>query len=292
VKHILSNDFFMIISISICVAVMSYMVLGRAATKLLDKSAKSQDEIMRLLGLMFVETSAQRINQLMLLMSLGLGLMMFFLLWPHFWMGLATGALVGLAGWNAPLMVVKSMFEKRCTLLVDQMVDGLTIMANGIKAGLTVAQAMERVVENLGNPISQEFALVLQQMRLGRTADEALLEFGDRIPKPDVQMFVTAINILQETGGNLAETFTTIVLVIRERQKVEKKIEAMTTQAMTQGLIVSAVPVVLIALFFFIDPAFIKPMFTTTLGLFIFIIICGLVIIGGVAMRKVAKIDV
>ena len=105
-------------------------------------------------------------------------------------------------------------------------------------------------------------------------------------------MFVTAVNILRETGGNLAETFQTIVLVIRERQKVERKIEAMTAQAMTQGMIISAVPLALIALFFVMDPAFIKPMFTTALGLVIFLMIVGLVLIGGTLMRKIVKIDV
>ena len=84
------------------------------------------------------------------------------------------------------------------------MVDGMTIMANGISSGLSVPQSMERVVDNLGTPISQEFGLVLSQIRLGKSVEEALLDLGERIPRPDVQMFVTAVNILKETGGNLA----------------------------------------------------------------------------------------
>jgi len=176
--------------------------------------------------------------------------------------------------------------------LVDQMVDGLTIMANGIKAGLSVTQTMERVVENMNNPISQEFGLVLSQIRLGRSVEDALIEFGERIPRADIQMFVTSINILKETGGNLAETFTTIVLTIRERQKIEKKIEAMTAQGMMQGLIVSMIPFVLIGLFFVMDPSFIAPLFNSALGLVIFLIIIGLVIIGGITVRKIVKIEV
>jgi tight adherence protein B len=241
---------------------------------------------------MFVETSEKKVTQILVLLSFGLGLVGFFVLWPHFWLGIFLSLVIIIAGWSLPLKFVQNMFNKRCDKLVDQMVDGLTIMANGIKAGLSVPQTMERVVENLNNPISQEFNLVLSQIRLGRSVEEALLDLGERIPRPDVQMFVTAINILKETGGNLAETFSTIVVTIRERQKIEKKIEAMTAQGMMQGLIVSLVPMVLIILFFFIDPAFIRPMFNTPLGLFIFMMIIGLVIIGGVMMRKIVKIDV
>jgi tight adherence protein B len=289
---LLSNNFFFIVSFSICVATIAYFSLSKYINKAIEKSAESRREILRLLDLMFVETNETKINQLLLLMSCGLGIVVFFVLWPHFWIGLAAGLVVGFVGWNTPLRLIKAQFEKRSTLFTEQMIDGLTIMANGIKAGLTVPQAMERVVENLANPISQEFNLVLSEIRLGRSVEEALTAMSERIPRPDVQMFVTAVNILRETGGNLAETFQTIVLVIRERQKVERKIEAMTAQAMTQGMIISAVPLALIALFFVMDPAFIKPMFTTALGLVIFMMILGLVLIGGTLMRKIVKIDV
>lgn len=291
-KSLLGNDFVFIILFTACTILIVYLNANTVVEKLRNKSLGSRNEIMRLLELMFVETSEKRITQLLLLLSFGLGIIFFFLLWPHFWLGLFVASLVTILGWSVPLFYVKNMFDKRCSRLVDQMVDGLTIMSNGIKAGLSVPQAMERVVENLPNPISQEFALVLSQIRMGRSVEEALIDFGERVPKPDVQMFVTAINILKETGGNLAETFTTIVLTIRERQKIEKKIEAMTAQGMTQGMIVSMVPIGLILLFFVIDPNFIQPLFSTTLGLIIFIVIIGLVIIGGITMRKIVKIEV
>ncbi|MEL4382797.1 type II secretion system F family protein, partial [Shewanella algae] len=89
---------------------------------------------------------------------------------------------------------------------------------------------MERVVENMKGPLPDEFGLVLNKIRFGMATEQSLVEFAERVPRPDVQMFVTAVNILKETGGNLAETFTTIVTTVRERQKVEKKIEALTAQ--------------------------------------------------------------
>jgi tight adherence protein B len=172
------------------------------------------------------------------------------------------------------------------------MVDGLTIMANGIKSGLSVSQSMERVVDNLMPPISQEFGLVLSQVRLGQSLEEALNDLGERIPRPDVQMFVTSVNILKETGGNLAETFSTIVTVVRERQKVEKKIQAMTAQGLMQGMIVTMVPLVLLVVFLFVDPNYVKPMFTSTMGLILLMVMVGLQIIGGLVIRKIVKIDV
>lgn len=105
-------------------------------------------------------------------------------------------------------------------------------------------------------------------------------------------MFVTAINILKETGGNMAETFETIVYVIRERQKIEKKIQAMTAQGIFQGVIITMVPFVLVGVFFLIDPDFIAPMFNTTLGLVLCFVMLALQIIGGVFIKKIVTIKV
>ena len=105
-------------------------------------------------------------------------------------------------------------------------------------------------------------------------------------------MFVTAVNILQETGGNMAETFQTIVFVVRERQKVEKKIEALTAQGMAQGTIIIMVPFVLLIMFWAMDPNYISPLFTTTLGVIALLIMLVLQIIGGITMRKIIKIKV
>lgn len=285
-------DWFMIPAVSVSVVLIVYLQFDRVVGGLTKRSLGQREEILRLLDLMFVETDPRKLTWLLLLMSFGLGFLVFILLWPNWILGLLLGMGVTVVGWSLPILFVRNMYDGRCNRLVVQMVDGLTIMANGIKSGLSVTQSMERVVENMPNPLSQEFGLVLSQIRLGRSVEDALIEFGQRIPRADVQMFVTAINILKETGGNLAETFETIVLTIRERQKIERKIEAMTAQGLTQGFIISMVPAGLIGVFFVIDPAYIKPMFSTTLGLILLGFMLILQVIGGVTIRKIVKINV
>ncbi|MBX3017032.1 MAG: type II secretion system F family protein [Bdellovibrionaceae bacterium] len=292
INKLLGSHWIALPLIGLCVATIVYMWFDKILNKVMGSAASNRSEILRYLNLMHVEVNPRHVDYLLFFCSFGLGLAFFLLLWPRATIGLIIGGTVGGFMWRVPLLLIRSQWEKRNQKLVDQMVDGLTIMANGIKAGLSVPQSMERVVENLPNPISQEFRLVLSQIRMGRSVEEALLDLGERIPKADVQMFVTAINILKETGGNLAETFTTIVVTIRERQKIERKIEAMTAQGIMQGFIVSMVPIGLIALFYFIDPGYIMPMFTSTLGIILLMIMFAFIIIGGVAIRKVVTIKV
>lgn len=289
---LIAKEWIMIPVVSFCVFIVVYLYSDRVLSFFQRKSLGQRDEIIRLLKLMYVDVNQKQVTMAMLAMSFGIGLLTFFLFLPNVIFGLIVGSIVTVAGWSLPMFVVKYLYDQRCNRLVEQMVDGLTIMANGIKAQLAVVQTMERVVENLNGPIKQEFSLILEEIRLGRSLEESLVSLSERIPRPDVQMFVTAIVILKETGGNLGETFTTIVTTIRERQKIEKKIQAMTAQGLMQGIIMTLVPVVLMIMFFIVDPGYIAPMFTKTLGLFLLFIMFCLQIIGGITIRKIVKIKV
>lgn len=286
------NEWFLIPAVGLSVALIFYNWADKMINFLHKKSLGHRSEILKLLKLMGSEPDEKRITLLMLLISFGMGAIFFLLFWPKLLVGLLFGVTITVAGWNLPILFVRSMYEKRCTKFVDQMVDGLTIMANGIKSGTAPTQAMQRVTEIMGAPIRNEFRQVLNEVQFGSNLEDALINLAERIPRADVQMFVTAINILKETGGNMSETFETIVYVIRERQKVEKKIQALTAQGLMQGMIVTLMPFVLGIILMLIDPNFIMPMFTTTLGLVLIFIMLTLLIIAGVLIKKIVTIKV
>jgi len=288
----LMNEWFLIPAVSICAFLIVFAFADKVINFLYKRSLGQREEVMKILKIMSVEVDERQVTLAILLISFGMGALFFILFWPSVFVGAIFGAAVTIAGWSVPLLVVRYLYERRCTLFVDQMVDGLTIMANGIKSGSNAMQSMERVIEIMGNPISQEFRQVITQHQFGQSFEEALLDLGERIPRPDVQMFVTAINILKETGGNLAETFETIVTTVRERQKVEKKIQALTAQGLMQGIIVTSIPFILAAVFLVVDPNYIKPMFSTTLGLVLLFAMLGLQIIGGIMIKKIVTIKV
>lgn len=291
-SYFVTNEFLFIPLFGAAVFLFVYSTADKVINFLSKRSNNSREEIVRNLDSMFVEVEPKKIKILLFVTSYGLGALFFLALWPNVIPGLILGVAITLVGFSAPKMVVKNLWESRCNRLVNQMVDGLTIMANGVKAGLSVTQSMERVVDNMTGPIAQEFRLVLNKIRLGMSVEEALNELGDRIPRQDVQMFVTSINILKETGGNLGETFGTIVVVVRERQKVEKKIQALTAQGTMQAIIITLVPFILLGVFLAVDPGYVMPLFTRPLGWFALLLMLGLQVIGGVMMKKIVTIKV
>lgn len=291
-SYFLGHPYFVIPAVGICVFIFSYLMSDRIISYLYQKSLGNREIIFDLMDKMFIEFDKKKITLILLLTSFGLGGIVFLALWPHIVMGALLGGGITVAGWSLPKVLITYMWNKRCTRITNQMVDGMTIMSNGIKAGLSVTQSMERVVENMRGPLPQEFRLILNKLRLGMSIEEALNEFGERVPRQDVQMLVTAINILKETGGNLAETFAMMTLTIRDRQKVEKKIEAMTAQGIMQGVIITLVPFLLLIVFLIIDADYVMPLFTRPLGWIALFIMLALQVIGGVMIKKIVTIKV
>lgn len=289
---LIGNDIFLFPIFGLAIFIAAYFSCERVIAFLHKKSLGNREEVMDLMDRMFMDVDKKKVTMMMLLGSFGVGAIFFLLVWPNFVAGIIMASVVTVLGWSIPKWVMNSMWERRCTLLTDQMVDGMTIMSNGIKAGQSLQQSMERVVENMNGPLPQEFGLVLNKIRLGMATEEALNEFGDRIPRQDVQMFVTSVVILKETGGNLAETFQTITTTVRERQKVEKKIQALTAQGTMQATIISMVPFILLGMFWIIDRSFIAPLFDKPLGWLFLAIMLTLQIIGLVVMKKIVTIKV
>ena len=172
------------------------------------------------------------------------------------------------------------------------MVDALNLLANGIRAGLTMPQAIGMVVDELPPPVSQEFNLVLQQAKIGVPLDEALENLKKRVYTEDNEMFVTSVNILRETGGNLAEVFDTITLVIRERVRLQLKIDTYVASGKMQAYIIGCMPFAMIAMFGSGDPDYFPLLFGTVLGIVALLIICGMVGLGMFVILKIIDIKV
>lgn len=215
------------------------------------------------------------------------------LTWRLAWPAMAFFALVlGWLAWRLPRRLADWLNRRYVSHFEDQLVDALTMLASALRSGLSLPQAMDMVGREMPNPISQELMLVLSQQRLGRGMDEALEELAQRLDSEDLTLVVNSILVLRETGGNLAETFDTIVYTISERDKVRGKIKTLTAQGVAQGMILTAMPFVLGWVLYLINPDYMRPMFTTVLG-WIMIGFMGLLLaIGGLMIRKIVNIDV
>jgi len=258
-----------------------------------DKTLSSQKEVLEIVDKMMIKISPEKVVLRLWILGFSLGALIFLASWPNLPLGILFGAFGFLLSWLGVQMVMRTVWENRCNQVVGEMMEGMVIMTNSIKVGLSVTQAMERVIKNLkGGALAQEFQLVLNKTHLGMSIEEALTEMEARIDRQDVTMMVVSVNILKETGGNMAETFAVIAETIRERQKVESKISALTSQGTMQAIIISCVPFVMLIMMFVMNKQYAKLMLGTPLGWLALLIIIALIISGGFLMKKIVTIKV
>lgn len=292
----MSSDILSPLALSIIIGIMVFVVMFMNANRMLEwlrwQSIGTRDYIVETLAKMFIEISPNRMLLYMILTSVGPAILVFLLILPQIIPALVFAFVTGVLSWFIPKIVVNNMFQRRMDLFNVQMIDGLSLMANGMKSGLSIVQAMGMVKEEMPNPLSQEFDFVLRQNQLGISVEEAFQNLAKRIPSDDVNMFVTSIVILKETGGNLAETFETIVYTIRERIKVQQKIAAMVAQGVAQGVIIFCMPFGLAIMFYLSDPDLIMPLFQSLMGWLIVFVILTLQFVGGFVILKVTQIKV
>lgn len=213
-------------------------------------------------------------------------------------LGLALGKNIAvtvlIAGMGAffPRFYVWRLRKKRVEQFDSQLVDGLIILSNALRAGQTLIQAIGVLEEESPAPLSQEFGIVLREYRLGVGMTEALQNLSERIDSDDLNLLVTSINIVHGMGGNLAEVFGSMSYVIRERNKLEGKTKALTSQGKMQALVVGLLPTFLGVVLYFMDPASMMRMLNTTIGNVLLGIMFVFQITGYLLIRKVTTIEV
>ncbi len=240
---------------------------------------------------MFEAITVERARSFITAMTLS-GAVLGFLLGDALGARVFWGLFLGIAGYMVPRGFVLYRRRQRLDRIDDQLVDALRLMANGLRAGMSLQQSLELAVRESKPPIADELARVVKEIHLGRLTDDALRRFAERVPLEDVRLVVDSILTLRETGGNLSETFTVVADTIVERKKVTGKIKAMTAQGMTQGFIMCLMPPGMLFLFSIIDPNYTAPLFSTVLGWLSLTLIAALDLMGLWLMFKLVKVDV
>jgi tight adherence protein B len=163
-------------------------------------------------------------------------------------------------GFFLPKLYVKFRQRRRLNAFNDQLGDGIQLMANGLRAGYSLLQAMEAVGREMPDPLGAEFRRVVREIGLGVDNERAFNNLLRRVPSADLDLMITAINVQQEVGGNLAEILEIIGFVIRERVRIKGEIQVLTAQGQLSGYIISFLPVALGLILFAMNPEYIGRM--------------------------------
>ena len=189
-----------------------------------------------------------------------------------------------------PFLVINILISRRTQKFDEQLPDTLQLISGALKAGYSFNQSINMVVEETKPPISDEFARVLNEVRMGLPENEALENSSKRIGSSHFTWVVMAINVQREVGGNLSEIMEIIADTIRERARVMNQIKALTSEGRLSAIILIALPIVIGIMLFTINRAYISLLFTNRMGLVMVFFAAFLMITGIIWIMKIVNV--
>jgi Flp pilus assembly protein TadB len=204
-------------------------------------------------------------------------------------LGIVAGLVLGSLGMR---LYVSFRISRRRAAFAEQLPDVLQLVAGSLQSGFSLAQALDAVVRQDTQPAAGEISRALAETRIGVDLEDALNRVAQRMASEDMRWVVMAIRIQREVGGNLAEVLLTTVGTVRERAQLHRHVRALSAEGRLSAYILIALPVGVGAILFLTRGEYMRPLYTTALGLVLVGAAVVMVAVGSWWMSKVIKVEV
>lgn len=205
---------------------------------------------------------------------------------------IGLGSIVAIGTFPMPRLILRYLRIKRLAKFNEQLEDALGSMSSALKAGFSINQALESIADENRPPISIEFRLLVQELRLGVPLEDALDNMCKRIESEDFELVAVAIITARQTGGELTSVLERLASVIRERLRIHRKVSALTAQGRLQAIVIGIMPFALMFMMSYIVPDAMSAFFESVIGIISCVVAIILVIVGFLSIKKITSIKV
>jgi len=205
---------------------------------------------------------------------------------------LYQGVIASLLACVVPFAITAVKRRQRFDKFEEQFPEAMDLLGRAVRAGHAFTTGFELISKELSDPVGEEFRIAFQQQNLGLRLRDALQNMAMRVPLPDVRIFVSALQIQREAGGNLGEILDMMSYVVRERFKLRRQIQIFTAEGRLSSYMLTAIPTVALIGMQILQPDYIKPLFTDVRGQMALTAGVVLQIIGYLVIRKIIKIKI
>jgi tight adherence protein B len=196
------------------------------------------------------------------------------------------------AGTVVPWLYLGVTASRRLKAFNSQLAEGLQLLSGGLKAGLSMAQAVDTIVREGTQPMAGEFRRALAEARLGVDIEDALDGVAVRMTSEDFRWVVMAIRIQRQVGGNLAELLLTVAATLREREYLRRQVKTLTAEGRLSAWVLGALPPAFLGYLILSQGDYVSPMFHTALGWAMLGLAGALLAVGAFWMSKTVKVEV
>ena len=208
------------------------------------------------------------------------------------WLGDAVlGSGLGLALAIAPLLYIRSRRNRRLKMFAQQLPEVLDLLKASLEAGHSLIRGLQAVVDEFPDPIAGEIRMALEQTRIGLPLAEALEEMLKRVPEESLRFLLVAVRVQSDVGSSLAHVVGRLSETLRNRQKVQMQIRALTSQSRMGGMVVAFLPVLVLAAFSVVQPRYVQMLFYDPIGLKMLKTAIFLDAMAFITMRRMLRMD-
>jgi tight adherence protein B len=191
-----------------------------------------------------------------------------------------------------PVMLLARKKKARVNNFERHFPDSLDMLTSALRAGLAFSAAIRVVAEEAPQAVSQEFMVLFEEHRLGLDLRDALIGLSRRVDSTELRLFVTAVLLQRETGGNLTEILDRTAYIIRDRFRILGDVKTMTAQARLSGLILSGLPIILAGVIFMLAPDYLEVLIHDPAGPYLVGSALVLQVTGYLIMNRIVSIKV
>jgi tight adherence protein B len=199
------------------------------------------------------------------------------------WITLAApvlSTLIALLLAAGPWYLVRRLAQERRRKIEDQLADAMVMFSSAIRAGLSIPQSMELLAAECPAPIRQEFHQISGEYKLGKPLERTLEEAKERLRSENFLLFAASLLAARSSGGRLNETVERVAASVVELQRLDRKVRAETAQARKSAVYMAIIPLLLLIVYFYVDPQNTPLLFTTLPGQ---VILCTALVLNVVA---------
>ena len=207
------------------------------------------------------------------------------------WLNVPGALLFGVAAATAPVLYARRKRTQRLKLLGEQLPYLIDLLKSALESGHTMLRALQMAGQNLPEPVSGELRLIVEQVQLGMTLPLALEAMYQRAPVEELGFLVAAVRVQTDVGNSLAEVFQHVAEGMRNRQRAEHQLRALTAQSRASAVIVTLLPFIVLAAFSLINPDYSRPLFHNEYGQKMLETAIVLDIIAFFVMRRIARVN-
>jgi tight adherence protein B len=192
----------------------------------------------------------------------------------------------------APYFVLRYSRTRRLRAFDRALPDAIDIVQRTLRAGLSVQDAFKKVAEKAKDPVASEFHTVVVRLARGADMKTELIKLADRVPTPDLRIFVTALNVQRETGGDLPVVLDRLTRMIRTRVGLLGEMRAETAQGRLSGIVLTLIPAAIAGGLKIINPDYMAPLFHDRRGHYMLIYCVISNLLGLFFIRRITSLEV